>query len=189
MATEKKTTAKPADEINQAKAADASGPAAEKPMVPPPAAGDREITYVLGEIAWLMSRSAIHRHLFLADLDWRVFPALYLGQARIFRDQKSNPVAVATWAFVSDEVDARLKAHIARLQPGDWKSGSHPWIIDVVAPSGAVKQVVDEVVAKVFDGKPVPVLGFGGKTAPAAPSNGTAAQAGPTETPSASKKN
>ena len=147
--------------------------------VPPQAVSDREITYALGECAWLMSRSVPHRHVFMADIDWRVLPPLYLGQVRVFRDAKGNAQALVSWAFVSDEVDARLKANIARLQPGDWRSGPHPWIVDVVAPFGGIRQIIDEMTAKVFGGKPVPVLAFGGKTAAEVLADGNAAAAGP----------
>lgn len=163
MAKKQDDKAKPAHEAALKKVVQPV--AAEAPNVPPQAVGDREITYVLGEVAWLMSRSASHRHLFLADLEWRVFPPLYLGQARVFRDQKQNAAAIATWAFVSDEVDMRLKSQVHRLQPTDWRSGPHPWIIDVVAPPNLIKQVIDELVANVFGGKSVPVMGMMDKAA------------------------
>jgi len=61
--------------------------------------------------------------------------------------------------MVSDEVDARLKAGIQRLQPNDWQSGPHPWIVEVGSPFGDAERVVEEVIKAVFDGKKVPVLG------------------------------
>jgi len=64
-----------------------------------------------------------------------------------------------SWAFVSDEVNERLKAGIIRLQPAEWRSGTHPWIIDVVAPFGGAEQAVANVVKDVFGGKVVPVAG------------------------------
>ena len=122
-------------------------------------AGERDAAGVLGEVAWLMSRSAPHRHVFMADLDWLVLPPLYLGQARVLRGAEGSPLAYVSWALASDAVEARLKARIGRLQPTDWRSGPHPWIIDVIAPFGGADKAVAEVVGAVFGGRDVPVLG------------------------------
>lgn len=151
---------------------------------------DREILYVLGEVCWLMTRSPKHRHVFMADLDWLVLPALLLKQARVFRgrpqtsapipsgQQESsgptgNPLVYTSWALVSDEVDARLKSGVARLQPSEWRSGPHPWVIDVLAPFGGGDQAIEVLVKEIFGGKPVPVLPFGGKLVPVAGSFGS----------------
>lgn len=163
-------------------------PAPEKPAFQ--TLSDREFLYVLGEVTWLMGRSPKHKHLFLADYDWLVAPPLLLKQARIFRNKpatpdastppssaplEGTPLAFVSWAVVSDEVDARLKSGIIRLQPGDWRSGPHPWIIDVVAPFGGADKAIAEVVQSVFQGRPVSVAGTSGIAAPdAAPKNGEA---------------
>ena len=44
------------------------------------------------------------------------------------------PIAFASWAFVSDEVEARLKRGQIKLKPSEWRSGERCWIIDLVAP-------------------------------------------------------
>jgi RTX toxin acyltransferase family len=60
------------------------------------------------------------------------------------------PVAVVTWASVSDEVAARLAAYTGqwmRLKPGEWTSGPNLWLIDIVgeprALMGALKAVAE----------------------------------------------
>ncbi|MEO5374993.1 MAG: toxin-activating lysine-acyltransferase, partial [Alphaproteobacteria bacterium] len=40
------------------------------------APGHSPFASLLGDVAWLMVRSPAHRHLFLADLEWLVLPAL-----------------------------------------------------------------------------------------------------------------
>lgn len=148
----------------------AAQPASEQPAAAPEhrqepaqAVGDAALLRALGETAWLMSRTPGRRHVFMADLDWLVLPPLYLGQAKVFNNEAGNPAVYISWASVNDEVNERLKAGVERLQPGDWRSGPHPWIIDVVAPFGSGELVAAEVVNKIFGGKPVPVLAFGGK--------------------------
>jgi cytolysin-activating lysine-acyltransferase len=144
-------------------------PATDADLSPEAAAArDREFLRVLGEVSWLMSLSAPHRHLFMADLEWLVLPPMALTQARLYRNDKGSPIAYASWALVSDEVDARLKQRIGKLKPADWRSGPHPWIIDLVAPFGGVQEVLSTLQNTVFAGKSVLVLPLGGKPLPAA---------------------
>jgi cytolysin-activating lysine-acyltransferase len=115
-----------------------------------------------------MSRSPNHKFAFLADLEWLVMPPLVLGQARLYRNEKNDPIAYVSWALVSDEVNERLKSGIARIQPPEWRCGPHPWVIDVVAPFGGAKEALETVQKTVFEGKTVPVL----SQRPPAPSSG-----------------
>lgn len=81
----------------------------------------------------LMAASPRHRHLFIGDLEWALMPPIALKQFRIFA-QDSRPLAYASWAFVSDEVEARFKTGVTKLKPNEWKSGDRCWLIDLVAP-------------------------------------------------------
>jgi len=83
----------------------------------------------------LLMASPRHKHLFLSDLEWALLPPLALRQFRLFA-KDNRPVAFATWAFVSEEVEARLNAGHAKLKPAEWKSGERCWIVDVVTPFG-----------------------------------------------------
>ena len=70
----------------------------------------------------------------------------------------SEPVAVALWASVSDEVEKELAAGRPRLRPNEWKSGDNLWLIDLVAPSipngsKAAEGLVQEMASKVFQGR------------------------------------
>jgi|SRR5450830_264605 len=99
---------------------------------------------VLGPVAWLYGRTQDRRFLFLADLDWAVMPPVVLDQCRLFMQGKM-PFAFMTWAFVSDEVHQRLSQGQGKLAPHEWKSGNHPWLIDVVAPFGGDMEMLDEL--------------------------------------------
>jgi cytolysin-activating lysine-acyltransferase len=99
---------------------------------------------ILGQVMWLMMQSPLHRNLFLSEIEWRVLPAIAMGQSRLFRDDKKKPLAFVTWAFVTDEIAGRLQAQPARLQPNEWKSGERRLIIDVVAPFGGGEKFVAE---------------------------------------------
>ncbi|MFC5356435.1 toxin-activating lysine-acyltransferase [Azospirillum himalayense] len=114
---------------------------------------------LLGEIVWLLTQSPAHRHLFLADLEWAVMPALMLRQIHLFRS-KGRVAGVALWASVSDEVDARLMSSVNRLAPLDWKSGQTLWLVDIIAPFGGVDRILEELAKSVLDGKKVKYWGI-----------------------------
>lgn len=90
---------------------------------------------LLGEIAFLAMKSPEHKNLFLADLKWRVGPAIRLGQFRLWRAE-SQPVAFASWAFVTDELATRLASGLRRLTPSEWRCGDRRVVVDLMAPYG-----------------------------------------------------
>src|SRR2546428_5091239 len=92
---------------------------------------------LLGQVAWLMMQSPVHRHLFLADLEYRVAPPLMLQQFRLYR-RDNVPVAFVSWALLTEEVEKRVQSGAWRLQRADWRSGDRLWGGDLVAPPGGV---------------------------------------------------
>jgi cytolysin-activating lysine-acyltransferase len=109
---------------------------------------------LLGPAMWLYARDAQRRFTFIADMDWRLMPPLVLDQCRLF-SKADMPWAFVTWAFVSDAVNLRLGSTSPVIAPHEWKSGEHPWLIDVVAPFGDVETVAREVANAIAPGKPV----------------------------------
>lgn len=91
------------------------------------------VSHMFGEIVWLMTQSATHKHFALADLEWMVMPTLLVNQYRLFHD-KGRPVGVALWAFLSEEAEAKLSMSPVRLRPDEWKSGDRCWLIDLISP-------------------------------------------------------
>ncbi|PWC53344.1 hypothetical protein TSO221_11035 [Azospirillum sp. TSO22-1] len=106
----------------------------------------------LGEVVWLMMQSPGHRHLFLADLEWLVMPAMMLGQFRTFRSG-DQIAGLALWAIVSEEVEKRLTAGVIRLAPAEWKSGDRLWLVELVAPFGGVDAMIEDLKTTVFHDK------------------------------------
>ena len=101
-------------------------------------------TEVLGQVVWLMMQSPSHKHLFMNDLEWLVVPPLLARQFRLFR-QKGMPVGFASWAYLNDEADERMSNGTRKLQPGEWKSGEHLWLLDIIAPFGGSDRFVNEL--------------------------------------------
>lgn len=126
------------------------------PNIEIPKAGpsdNKTVSHMLGEITWLLSQSKIHKNLFISDLEWMVMPSILLEQFRIFYGPNS-PAAVAIWANVSKETDARLRAGESRLKANEWNDGNIPWLIELVSPFGAEAEILTDLSKSVFGGKP-----------------------------------
>lgn len=109
---------------------------------------------LLGPMTWLMLQQGATRNLLLGDFEWRIMPALVLDQARLHMREES-PLAFITWARLSEAAVARYRQAPHRLTPADWKSGEQVWIVDVVAPFGGAREVIDDLKAKMFPGRPI----------------------------------
>jgi cytolysin-activating lysine-acyltransferase len=66
---------------------------------------------------------------------------ILLQQFRIYYAQ-DRPVGVVLWAKVDDEVEQRLKSGATKLRPQDWKSGTKPHVVEVIAPFGGSEEMV-----------------------------------------------
>jgi hemolysin-activating ACP:hemolysin acyltransferase len=58
------------------------------------------------------------------------------------------PVAVVTWALVSEEVDRRLESQagrLLRLRPDEWNSGEIAWLIDAAGSPAGVKAALQRL--------------------------------------------
>lgn len=109
---------------------------------------------VVGQMIGLMSQSPAHKFVFLSDLEWMVLPAVGLRQFRVYRNQ-GNAVAFATWAFVDEERENRLKGGQSRLAPAEWRCGDRIWLFDLVAPFGNADEVIQDIRRNVFPDKEV----------------------------------
>ncbi len=107
---------------------------------------------MLGEIVWLMTQSPAHKQLFIADLEWFCMPAILLEQFRVFYGPQA-PAAVALWASVSDETQVRLISGGSKLRADEWKNGNNLWLLELVAPFGAVDEIMADLKSTVFAGK------------------------------------
>jgi cytolysin-activating lysine-acyltransferase len=118
----------------------------------------RQVDVTLGQIVTILMRSAQHKQLPLADLEWLVLPAVLSGQCRVAQAQQSGivvPVGVALWANVSTDVDQRLSEVSApwRLQPDEWRSGDIPRLLELVADPSTQQALLKHLGETVFRGR------------------------------------
>lgn len=110
-------------------------------------AASKAMMAVFGEIMTVLMRAPHYRALPLSELEWLVGPAVGSRQFALAEAQsKTNglvtPVGAVLWASVSDEIDRRFSEDLAaplRLQPNEWRSGDHLWVIEAVGEPQTVQ--------------------------------------------------
>jgi cytolysin-activating lysine-acyltransferase len=99
--------------------------------------GPVTVSHLLGEMAWLLTQSPLHRALAIGDLEWLVMPALIHRQFYIFRDG-DRPAGLALWAKCTPEAEAKLERGMIepenRLSLEEWAGGETVWLVDLIAP-------------------------------------------------------
>lgn len=112
------------------------------------------VASAIGDMVTLYSKDPAHRHFAFADMEWKILPPIVNGQfhIEIANDPEFGtlrPIALVTWAKVSDELDARLSAQaqgeVVRLQPAEWNSGDNIWLVDVVGTSVGIKKALNTI--------------------------------------------
>jgi hemolysin-activating ACP:hemolysin acyltransferase len=130
------------------------------------AAASKLFAASVGEIVAVFSRSPAHKHYSLADIEWMVLPAVAAGQFYVAEaaDKERGfraPIAVATWALVSEEVDRRLQGELSRrirLRPDEWRSGEIGWIVDLVGAPAVARQALRWLKAGPFKERPAKLV-------------------------------
>jgi len=105
---------------------------------------------LLGAAATLWARSPEHATASIADMESRLARPLALGQARVFL-RGLHPVGYVSWARLSGEAAERFE-RTGLLTRGDWQSGDHLWLVDLVAPDGGGEEMVAKVENHLLDG-------------------------------------
>jgi len=120
----------------------------------------------IGDLAVVLSRSPVHKYFSLADIEWMILPPVTVGQFYVVEAAHKErgfraPIAVATWAFVSEEVDRRLQEqagkHI-RLRPDEWTSGKIGWLVDLVGGPAEVRSILRWLASGHFKDRPLKLV-------------------------------
>ena len=168
-------------------AGDGEGLAAHSPIalseaikaLPPAAlagAASKLVAASVGDISVVFSRSPDHKHYALADLEWMILPAVAHGQFYVAEAMNKTtgfraPIAVVTWALVSEEVDRRLSADLSdriRLRPDEWKSGDVAWIVELAGAPAGVRHALQWLKAGPFKDRDIKLVVRDGSGAPQA---------------------
>ena len=103
-----------------------------------------------GKIASLWARSNLHSSWNIQAFEKYVQPPILNGQYLLLQSGDGMPLAYASWALMSVEVEARYLDNPTEFYAIDWQSGDRLWFMDWVSPYG--KQFNNELVHKLkFD--------------------------------------
>jgi cytolysin-activating lysine-acyltransferase len=110
----------------------------------------QKLHLLIGEITSLMLVSKAHRQYQVRDIADIILPAINLGQYRIYRNQKREPIALVTWAFLSPEVEKEYIGGKMVLSEKERTSGDILYSTDFIAPYGHMKQVTHDLRTNLF---------------------------------------
>lgn len=121
----------------------------------------KAVMAAFGEIVTVLMRTAEHRGQTLSDLEWLVVPAVVTGQFALAEAQsKTNgmmaPVGLVMWAWVSAEVDQRLRTSLdqpLKLKAEEWRSGDNLWIIEAVGEPKLMQAMLQNTAKSQWNGK------------------------------------
>ena len=97
-----------------------------------------------GAMLYLSSLTPVHRDRMLTQAVYTFETPLRLGQYHIFR-QNGFPRGFVTFAGLSNQAERRFAIKRQALKPEDYASGTSFWLIDLVAPFGQVRQMVEQL--------------------------------------------
>ncbi|PYG53693.1 toxin-activating lysine-acyltransferase [Rhizobium sp. UGM030330-04] len=135
-----------------------------------------QIFSIFGQVVFALSSVPRYRSQSLSDLSHLVIDPLSHDRIVIASKKEDDgaeqttlaPNAIAIWASVSADVDAKIVAQVkagvfpVRLKPTDWNSGQIVWLLDVIAPTRELATSVlsnFHTVAKQSQIKVHPVIG------------------------------
>lgn len=95
-----------------------------------------------GAMLYLSALTSPHNTRTLAQGVYTFETPLRLGQYHIFR-QNGFPRGFVTFAGLSSEAERRFAIEGQALTDRDYRSGPSFWIVDLVAPFGQIRQIVD----------------------------------------------
>lgn len=110
----------------------------------------QKLHLLLGEVTSLLMVSKVHRKYQIRDIADVIFPTINLGQYKIFRNTRKEPIALVTWARFSAAVEKKYLKGNPVLTEKELNSGERLYFLDFIAPYGHTKQVSSHLRKHVF---------------------------------------
>ena len=111
---------------------------------------ERKRYLLIGDITTLFLRSNYHKNFPIINMFAVVVEPLTINQCKIYYNNKNLPIAFVSWAWVSNVISEKYQKGDYLLQPNEWKSGEHLWIMDFIAPYGHTRKIVADLYENVF---------------------------------------
>jgi cytolysin-activating lysine-acyltransferase len=108
-----------------------------------------KLAQLQGEVFGLYLASERHRGTPVSEFATWVFPAIHFNQFRIYRNG-TRPIGWISWALMSDQDARGYMAGNFDFTIATWKSGTHLWFIDFIAPFGHAQRIAEDMKNNVF---------------------------------------
>jgi len=99
----------------------------------------------------LLAQSSYHRQQAIGNyFRTEVLPALWVNQARLYKTPEDVPVALVTWAWLSEEVEREVHATGRALQQHEWNCGDRLFFNDWITPYNNIREVLHDMTHNIF---------------------------------------
>jgi cytolysin-activating lysine-acyltransferase len=119
-----------------------------------------KLNLLIGEITSLLLLSPVHRKFQVRDIADIILPAIDLGQYRIYRNAKRQPIAFVTWGYFDEKTEQEYLNGKTVLSEKELKSGDILYMLDFIAPYGHAKKVINDLRSNVFPNSEAKSLHF-----------------------------
>jgi hemolysin-activating ACP:hemolysin acyltransferase len=107
---------------------------------------DRNLSAAYGCALRLMTFASRRRTETLRAVGARLWPAVKLGQIEFLFNSFGEPLAFATWAYLTQSmVEVMVEDPSYTLDISEWNEGDQLWVVDVLAPFGDARNLLRKV--------------------------------------------
>lgn len=104
----------------------------------------------IGYLAQLIAQSPVHRKYPFEYLT-RLCAGLQQGNVKLYFNSEGLAVGFVAWAYLTRDTERRLiKTGELQISPIEWNEGHSLWIVDLAAPLGNIRYILDDLRDQVF---------------------------------------
>lgn len=111
-----------------------------------------QVSRLLGDALDVFCASPDHRSMTIATLMGWILPPIHFDQFRIYRDGRGQPVGWVSWAWMNEAESEAFTSGPFEFDIPVWTGGDKLWIVDLVAPHGHGRKIVNDLRTNVFPG-------------------------------------
>ncbi|MEP5757881.1 MAG: toxin-activating lysine-acyltransferase [Litoreibacter sp.] len=105
---------------------------------------NNDVLTVIGEFCFLSFHSRLHNSWSMAMIAKSFEPPIYLKQFQVYR-AKGVPRGLVTWARLDVATEEKFIRGNGLDSYDEWQSGDNLWIVDLMAPWGHGKAIINDV--------------------------------------------
>jgi len=113
---------------------------------PAPGEGPERRATTVGFVCGLARSSLLHAQMSSGALIDMLYPAMHLGQVKIYFNNYGECMGYVVWATLAPDVERRfIRDKNINLHPTEWNEGISLWIIDFLVLRGSLQYVLADL--------------------------------------------